>query len=97
MKVMTMNFLMSIVAIMVIMCGTLFITHNLNENNQEYVYEITEIKGNDVFGEAITKKSKDNMGVFLYKNEINFLNPKVGDEIIVTWGENNTILDIQKY
>lgn len=51
-----------------------------------YKYKITKIDGNDVYGTALNYKSKDNSGIFLYKNDLKF-NVAVGDSIEVVYGE----------
>lgn len=55
-------------------------------NGEAYEYRITQIGGNEVNGVAINKKSSDNVGIFLYADEIPF-DVKVGDKISIVWGE----------
>lgn len=66
--------------------------NNNNVKNDSYIYKITDINGNEIQGEAITKKSDDNVGLFLYRNEDNL---KVGDKVSVVWGKNNEIKKIK--
>lgn len=57
------------------------IQSNVGDSN-EYHYVITEINGNEVYGEAINNISNDNKGIFLYESELDF-NVTVGDKISV--------------
>lgn len=54
-------------------------------DGQEYAYYVTEIIGNQIFGTPLNKESYTNKGIFLYKEEVSF-DVKVGDEIVVMWG-----------
>lgn len=84
----------SILLLMVV--SIVFINFKMGDNvkSEKYVYKITEIDGNEIHGEAVTKKSSDNMGVFLYKNK-SIPSLEVGDKVSIVWGEDNKIISVE--
>lgn len=56
-----------------------------NVNEEFYMYEITNAD-NEIYGDAINKRSEDNHGVFLYASELDF-EVSTGDIIAIKWGE----------
>ena len=55
-------------------------------DGQEYAYEIVEINGEEMYGEPLNKKSKTNVGLTIFADEVGF-DVKLGDKIVVIWTE----------
>lgn len=76
-----------------IMLGLALSTGVMEEVNEQgyYVYEVTEVDGNEIHGKNILNIGKYNGGIFLYKDEVNF-DIKPNDKILVQFGEEEDII-----
>lgn len=56
-------------------------------NGVGYAYKVTEVTDSEINGLPLNYASEGNQGILLYPEEVAF-DVKVGDEILVVWGEN---------
>lgn len=76
---------LSVSAVNVDIEGNEMIRSNVSDG-LTYEYEITSIEGNEVHGIALNYKEYDNVGIFLYDDELTF-DVSIGDVIGIQYGE----------